>query len=386
MKPSERKVFFSAHREKLTREQMADLLGVGLPTIRNYERELGPCMEPTALDVEPEVLVNTARKVRKLSESARDDKRRIKYLEDENEKLERALEASLAIGEYKPEIKIPKPKKSKQSESVMVAVLSDVHVEKEIKRHMTSGVNEYNLDIARERVERYFQNLVKMLKKEQADTPVPTLVLALLGDLVDGDIHEELLETSLLEPMYAVKYAYDLIAAGIQYLLNETDVDIIVPCIVGNHSRTTKETRKSTEAGHSTETLLYFHLETRFAREERITFRIEPSIHHYMEIYGYTIRFMHGHHGLRYQGGTGGIAVPLGRILPRWNSVRYADFTVMGHWHNIQDVMNTIVNGSVIGFDPYALSIAVPNAPPEQVYFFINSKYGRSGHNKIFLF
>ena len=70
---------------------MADLLGVGLPTIRNYERDLGACLEPTALDVEPEVLVNTARKVRKLSESARDDKKRLRYLEDANDRLEKEM-------------------------------------------------------------------------------------------------------------------------------------------------------------------------------------------------------------------------------------------------------------------------------------------------------
>jgi len=44
MKPTQRKEFFQENREKLTAGQMASVLGVGLPTIRNYEKEFGQCL------------------------------------------------------------------------------------------------------------------------------------------------------------------------------------------------------------------------------------------------------------------------------------------------------------------------------------------------------
>lgn len=41
MKPKERKDFFLANHQFLTEDQMANILRVGVPTIRNYEREFG---------------------------------------------------------------------------------------------------------------------------------------------------------------------------------------------------------------------------------------------------------------------------------------------------------------------------------------------------------
>lgn len=386
MKPKERREFFISNRTKVTRSQMMDILRVRESTVKRYEREFGPCLPETEREVEPRELIAAERRVRELSDSTREEKRKLRYLEDEVEKLERALQLSAELSNYSHTVVIKPPKKSTtRSESVMVALLSDVHAEKRIKKELTSGVNEYDLDIAKARVSRYFINVVKMLEKEQADTDVNNLILGFLGDFVDGDIHEELLETSLLEPMHAVLFAYDMLSAGIQYILDNTKVKIIIQCKSGNHARTTMKTRASTEAGHSTETLLYNHLRIHFRNEERVQLIIEPGIHSYIEVFGYTIRFMHGHHGVKYNNGIGGISVGLNRIIPRWNTVRHAHLSVMGHWHSLQDTGNAIVNGSVIGYDPYALSIGAPMGYPEQVYFFVNSKYGRTGHNKIFL-
>lgn len=137
MKPTERKSFFEAYREHITAEQMAAILKVGLPTIRNYEREFGKCLEvvETVREVEPKTLIQAERKARVLSESEKENKRKLKYLESENERLERELEASASILEYQPVHVIKKPKsRRKQSESVMVAVFSDLHVEKGVTK------------------------------------------------------------------------------------------------------------------------------------------------------------------------------------------------------------------------------------------------------------
>lgn len=384
MKPNERKQFFQEHRQTLTRSQMASVLSVGEPTIRNYEKEFGPCLPEAERQVEPEEQVSNKKKLKKLTESEGKQKKQIRALIEENEKLERDLEAVTELDAHKPKLRIRKRKNVKKTESTFVVLASDWHVGKFVDPEVVPG-NEFNLQIARERVERFFQNTVKMLHAEQREVRIKKMVLALLGDFIEGDLHIDSSETSETQPMQTAILAYDLIVAGIDYLLANTEVDIYVPCLVGNHSRTTDKVRNATEIGHSLEFFIYHLLAQHYASETRITFNISRSVHLYMEVYGETLRFMHGHHGLRGGNGVGGLAIPLLRAIGKWNRTRTAGLTLLGHFHNVLDVEVGLVNGALCGYDAFAMSKGFPFAKPSQVYFLINSKFGRTGYTKIFL-
>jgi hypothetical protein len=171
--------------------------------------------------------------------------------------------------------------------------------------------------------------------------------------------------------------AQEYIASGIRYLLDNSSLKLVIPCASGNHGRITKKVHVSTEAGNSLERMMYASLAQRFAKEPRVTFLIHDGYHTYVEMYGKVVRFHHGH-SVRFSGGVGGLTIPMNKAIAQWNRGQRADLDVIGHYHTFFDGGNFIVNGSLIGFNAFALSIKASPEPPVQAFFLIDSRHGKT--------
>lgn len=270
---------------------------------------------------------------------------------------------------------IKKKKPSGATEATAVIVLSDWHYEEEVKPESVNGLNEYNLDIAKYRSEKCFQAGLRLTEIVARDVKITTILMPLLGDFISNDIREEFRDTNQLLPMEALEAVQDALASGIQFFLKNTKYDLILPCHSGNHARTTKKTFVSSEYGHSLEYFMYNNLEKLFAKEKRVQFNIVKGYHSYQDVYDMTLRFHHGH-GLRYHGGVGGIFIPAYKAIAQWNKAKHADMDVFGHFHQLKHGGNFISNGSLIGYNAFALSIKGDYEPPRQAFFVIDSKRG----------
>lgn len=281
---------------------------------------------------------------------------------------------ALGIETYKIEAK----QGSGTSEGTVVVPASDWHLEERVTRAMVSGLNEHNLEIFEARSTKFFQGTLRLTRLLQQDIKIDNLVMPLLGDFITNDIHDEMPENNLLLPTQALEKAQDTIASGIEFLLNNSKLNFQFPCHSGNHARTTKTTRFGSENGHSLEYLMYKNLARYFRHEpERVQFIIPDGPHSYMEIYGRTLRFHHGHM-IKYQGGIGGIFIPAYKAIAQWNKARRADLDVFGHFHQCKDGGNFISNGSLIGYNTFALSIKADYEEPAQQLFLIDKKRGRT--------
>lgn len=266
---------------------------------------------------------------------------------------------------------------SGSSEATPVIVASDWHVE-ELVGAEVGGLNLYTPEIAAERATTFFQASLRLLRLLNQDVKIRKVVLALLGDFITGNIHGEAnAETNELTPTHAIVAAQNMLIAGIEFLLNHTDYEFVIPCHSGNHARTTDKTRFGAENGHSLEYLMYLHLAAYFRGEPRVTFIIPEGMHSYIDLYGYTIRFHHGH-AVKYGGGVGGIYIPVKKRIAQWQKGRRADLDVFGHFHQLRDGGDFICNGSMIGYNSYALSIGADYEPPKQALFLIDKKRGRT--------
>jgi hypothetical protein len=271
------------------------------------------------------------------------------------------------------------------SEATPVLVGSDWHSEEIVKPSSVSGMNEFNPEICAKRVTRFFQAGLRLIRLLNQDVKINTVVLALLGDFITNDIHEaENAETNAALPIHAIISVQNHIVAGLEFLLNCSKYDFVIPCKVGNHSRTTRKVRHSSEAGHSLETLMYVNLAAYFRNEPRIRFVIDDGYHTYLDIYDKTIRFHHGH-DLQYQGGVGGIFIPAFKAINQWNKGRWADLDVFGHFHQSKDGGNFLCNGSLIGYNAFALAIKADFEVPSQTLFMIDKKRGRTCTWPVFL-
>ncbi len=266
---------------------------------------------------------------------------------------------------------------SGKAEATPVLVASDWHVEENVGAEV-GGLNRYNLDIAKERATRFFTAGLRLVKLLNQDVTIHTVVLALLGDFISNDIHEgEQVELNEQQPMHALVTAQNFIISGLEFLLANSPYTFVLPCHSGNHARTTRKTRFSAENGHSVEYLMYLHLAAYFKNEPRIEFIIPEGMHSYLNIYDWTIRFHHGH-AVKYGGGVGGIFIPTYKAISQWNKARHADLDVFGHFHQMKDGGNFLCNGSLIGYNGFALSIKADFEKPRQLLFMMDSKRGRT--------
>lgn len=294
----------------------------------------------------------------------------IKTLEKRNE----------IVGGMKRTIKIDhiKPKKGdNESEATCFWIASDWHVEENVDPKVVLGLNEYNMAIAKERSEAYFRTGLRITDILARDIAIDTIVIALLGDFITNDIHDELVEINEVGPMHAAIYAQNLIASGIQYVLDNSKYNLIIQCHSGNHGRTTKTSQMSTENAHSLEYFMYVYLRDYFRNNKRVIFNIADGFMSYLDVYDYKVRFLHGH-TVKYGGGIGGMTIPINKAIAGWDSTGHADLTVMGHFHKYGDGGNWLTNGSMIGYNGYALSIKASFEKPKQALFLIDKKRGKT--------
>lgn len=316
--------------------------------------------------------LEASRRVRELQA----ERRTTRQLTDHIFTLEKKLEVMMALGNTPTHYKIA-PTRGVKSEAVAVIVASDWHIEEVVHEWQVSGLNEFNAKICRDRIERFFRHGLKLVKKEQKATRIDTLILALIGDFISGSIHDELKEGNRLLPSFAVIEAQEHIVSGIQYLLENSKLKIVIPCVSGNHSRMTQKPHVSTEAGNSLERLMYYSLAQVFKDEPRVQFVISDGYHTYVKVFDFSIRFHHGH-SVRYYGGVGGITIPLNKAVHQWNLGRKADLDVLGHFHTLLDGGLWVANGSLIGYSAYALSIKASPEPPRQAFFLIDREMGKT--------
>lgn len=282
-------------------------------------------------------------------------------------------------GHVAPPRILPRESASGMRELTAVVLASDWHVEEPVDPNSVAGRNEYNLAIAEQRIDRFFQGIIWNIEHQRASKKlaIRDLVLWLGGDIMTGYIHEELVESSQLSPTETILWVMPRIRDGILSLLNRLDLaSIVVPCSFGNHGRTTAKPRVSTGYANSFEWLMYNQLAELLASEKRVTFEITPSGHQYVETYG---KLLHFHHGddVKYMGGVGGLGIPLLKAVPMWDLVRKAAVHNIGHHHTLIDYGRAVVNGSLIGFGPYSQRIRAPFEPPQQVMYYMDSRRGK---------
>src|SRR5271163_553647 len=300
---------------------------------------------------------------------------RIKQLESEQAIL-------LGLKEANPQVLEIEPKEhSGTGEAVAVVVMSDWHIEEPVTKDEVGGVNEFSVEIAKARVERAFRGALRLIQIHSRDNVIKEVVVALLGDFITNRIHEDLAESNELQPTDAMYTAQGWIEGGLKFLLENLpkDVKLTVVCHGGNHGRMTKEQRQKTDPGTSIERFMYFNIRDRFRSEKRMTFQIANGYHTFLRLFDkdkpYVIRFHHGH-AIKSGGGVGGIYPPVHKAIDNWNkSVRDVNLDVFGHFHQFVDAQNFIVNGSLIGYNSFAVYIKAPYEAPKQAFFLVSKKY-----------
>jgi len=260
--------------------------------------------------------------------------------------------------------------KASRHPATMCLMLSDIHCEETVRPEAVNGINAYDLDVCDRRLAELSERFFALLEHERQLCKIDRVVVWLGGDLISGMIHPELAEENALHPLAALRWIGERLRGFIDTVADAAR-DVIVVTSCGNHGRTTEKLRTN-EADTSYEHHLYLTMAAAETRKN-VTWNVSESHLHYQVLDGYTIRWMHGH-AVRYQGGIGGIHVPLNKAIAAWDSTRRADLTCLGHWHQFSWSRSGryVTNGSVIGPSAYSVRIKASYEPPCQAAFVLD--------------
>lgn len=279
-------------------------------------------------------------------------------------------------------------KRSNEEKPGTVAVVvpaSDWHVEERVFKESVNGKNHFNISVAESRIKVFYQKVIEMIEWQNHQSPVVEIWHPMLGDLLSGYIHEELMETNTLSPTEACVFLQEMICSGIDLWLRETKLPIFIPTCCGNHSRTTAKKRIKTNHMNSFEWLLYMTLAKYYATDSRVTWMVGEGYHNVQKIMGRMIRFHHGD-GLRYNGGVGGITIPVNKSIAQWQKVQPVDFDIFGHWHTFLYHYPTWIScPCLIGYTEYAVEIKAEFQHPAQSFIVIDRGLGISLCTPIYL-
>lgn len=304
-------------------------------------------------------------------------RKEIRRLKRELEKERRVNQDLAGVRKSKAAVHKVRAFKGKGSKPpvVSVALASDLHIDEIVDPGKVNHRNEHSPDIAEEKLDAYWNHVVRLVEKEQAQAQINRHVQWLGGDFFSGHIHEDLIESTAFTPLESMLWLIPRLKAGLKYLRDNLDVpEIIIVWSFGNHGRDGKRPRVSTAAEHNYEWLLGHIIKGEIENEgwgESFRFIVESGYHTYLDIGGYTIRFHHGD-WIRFAGGRGGLSLPMRNAQDGWNSFMHADLDVMGHWHQSIDMPHFVCNGSLVGYNPYSIKIKCPFELPQQGFFLVD--------------
>lgn len=262
---------------------------------------------------------------------------------------------------------------------------SDWHWGEVVDSNQVNGVNTFDLATAHLRLKRLVERTIDLCFNHMTSPRYPGIVVNLGGDMISGDIHDELTETNELPSMPVLLDLFDKLAWALGVLADAFG-RIHVEGVVGNHGRNTHRPRMKNRVYSNFDWLLYSMLEKHFraAKDDRITFDIPPGTDAYYRVYGHRYLLTHGD-ALGVKGGDG-IIGSLGPILRGDVKVRRQseavsqpyDTLLMGHWHQWLPLFPRLcVNGSLKGFDEFAkIALRAPPEEPMQGLWFTHPERG----------
>lgn len=291
----------------------------------------------------------------------------------------------------RPPVKIPKPIKlikGGSSEETVVLLFSDPHVGEVVEKDQMGGIGEYDLQIFERRCERLTEVVIDLTKEKLKGYCFNKLVVAGLGDIISGIIHQDLIEFAGGGTVYDWLFTADRVISNmiVQFAREFPKVEFLG--VIGNHGRLQKEIRFKNRY-LSWDYLVYKMVEKSLNRQENVQFFIPKCFFIRRTIENNNFLFMHGDNINSWAGIPWyGIDRASKRMMEVFASQEeFFKYIVLAHFHNcgmIDRVCGeTVINGSMIGPNDFSLGKMFTGSEPSQLLFGVHKKYGISWRYKI---
>lgn len=291
---------------------------------------------------------------------------------------ERLLETLAQAVQTTPSMlpKVKPPKTTPGPRNTLIAPLSDTHSGEIVDLEAMDGINEYNWSIMEARVAAWVEKIIS--HAEHYTDPIQKLIVPGVGDMLSGNIHEEL-ETTNEFPIVEQCWKFSLTFAEAITRLAQFFPEVIVLGVPGNHPRT-KKAQAAKNVYDNFDWLMYQTAGLRLAHVPNVSCEFTKAGQHVYEIAGKNFFIWHGD-GIR----SSMPGVPWGGVMRRVNEIKkdYAnrgillDYFILGHFHQANVVQNVFMNGSVKGSDEWVKKNFGAGEPARQLLINFSETHGR---------
>lgn len=285
-----------------------------------------------------------------------------------------------------------------------IALFSDYHWGSKIDPRVTAGLACYNQEIARTRLTRWRDILLRFTQMDQYLVHVDTLHLLALGDDLEG--HGQMFATQAIQltdsvGFQAIEFVRDMSQVLIDFLSRYKKIKVYK--VRGNHGRIGR-TFKDDYPPDNLELLAWHMIADRVSKQTggnwtktdngidvleggKIDFYLSPAFMMFVDILGYSVALRHGDRvGSLTRTYTGLVDNKL-----RLNSIvgKLVNYYMSAHHHEPQNVEHEIggecvVNGCFVGPSLLSVSMGRPAANiPSQELFLIHPKHGLTHRHRI---
>lgn len=333
-----------------------------------------------------------ARRLRVRSSLLKDSEAELAVAKDELETLQRELALYESDLSARPKW-LASPKRDGKHHGTLIAFLSDTHWGETVDPRELDGFNAYSLEIAEARLKRFFERTIRVARNYFAGVEYDGIVLPLGGDLVSGDIHEELVETNEASTYETILWAVPRLAAGIELFAAEFG-KVHVVSAPGNHGRNTLKPRAKRNSANNADTLIARLVARDFVGREDVTFEVPESTDASFPVYDKVFSVEHGE---VFQKGFAGSAEigPLGPVkrgTARKRSQlavegRRMDYNLVAHFHQYVPAVTQgfVMNGSVKGYDEFARRFHYKPEEPQQALMVCTPEHGVTIQAPVFV-
>ena len=296
--------------------------------------------------------------------------------------------------------KIRKPSGAKKgtAKQAMVAPLTDTHVGDYVTSEQMVGLNSYDIELFNRRIWGWANQVLNLAEYRRNICEIDELTVPMLGDMISGDIHDELARTNVDNCMMQMMYGAKIISQALMFLAPHFK-EVKVPCVVGNHGRMTRKI-PSKDRYMDWDYMMYQWLAVFCSKQDNIKFEIPKSFAHVFSVAGRDVLMMHGD-----SVGGGGASATIQKAVTSLRAVlQYKtqiitddsfsvpdkfDDVLLGHFHRVDEIDigtgSLHICGTTKGGDEYVFSRLHLITKPKHLVLYYHPTYGQVGKEIIYL-
>jgi hypothetical protein len=350
---------------------------------------------PALKKTDAERLLDAEEVIRKKNLELADNRRTISDLRREKDTAEAIREEikKLAAHTISPPPWVSGKNVKNGERGAPLTIWSDFHYGEVIDPDQVGGVNEFSADIAKRRFHKLVNTTIDLCFNHmgRANVSYPGITVCLGGDMIGGDIHEELARTNDRTPHQSVHDLSDLLGSGLEAMASKFG-NVFVPCVVGNHGRSTHRPMMKNRVFTNYDWSIYTNLERDFRKDKRIQIMVPNEADAAFNMFGHRFLLTHGD-SLGVKGGDGiiGSLGPIKRGLMKLHDSKSQigqdfDTALICHWHQYLTLPGLIVNGSLKGYDEFSmLGLRAKYQRPIQALSFVHPEHGITAQWPVYL-